>query len=138
MGSAALTPSIVSVVGSRVGAMTHTHHTLDYIELAAPDVAAAKEFYAAAFGWRFNDYGPEYAGILAPDGSDEVGGLTAAASPSAEGVLVLVYSADVDASLQAVEAAGGTVVDPVFDYPGGRRFHFSDPAGNRLGVYQPS
>ena len=42
--------------------MTHTHHTIDYVELAAPDVAAAKAFYSAAFGWEFNDYGPEYAG----------------------------------------------------------------------------
>ena len=118
--------------------MTHAHHSLDYIELAAPDVAAAKEFYAAAFGWEFNDYGPEYAGIRDADGSDEVGGLSAAATPSAEGVLVLVYSDDVDASLRAVEGAGGTVTDPLFDYPGGRRFHFTDPAGNRLGVYQPA
>ena len=115
--------------------MTHTHHTLDYIELAAPDVAAAKGFYAAAFGWEFNDYGPEYAGIRNADGSDEVGGLTAGATPSTKGVLVLVYSDDVDASLRAVEAADGTVTDPVFDYPGGRRFHFSDPSGNELGVW---
>jgi predicted enzyme related to lactoylglutathione lyase len=118
--------------------MTHTHHTLDYVELAAPDVAAAKEFYAAALGWAFNDYGPEYAGIRSADGTDEVGGLTAAATPSTAGVLALVYSEDVDASLQAVQAAGGTVTDPVFEYPGGRRFHFVDPAGNRLGVYQPA
>ena len=118
--------------------MTHTHHTLDYIELAAPDVAAAKGFYAAAFGWTFNDYGPDYAGIRSADGSDEVGGLTAGAAPSAEGVLVLVYTEDVDASLRAVEAAGGTVTDAIFEYPGGRRFHFTDPAGNRLGAYQPA
>jgi len=118
--------------------MTHSHHTLDYIELAAPDVAAAKEFYPAAFGWDFNDYGPEYAGIRSSDGNDEVGGLTAAAEPSTDGVLVLVYSDDVEGSLRAVEAAGGAVTDPLFDYPGGRRFHFTDPAGNRLGVYQPA
>jgi predicted enzyme related to lactoylglutathione lyase len=118
--------------------MTHTHHTLDYIELAAPDVARAKAFYATAFAWEFNDYGPEYAGIRSADGREEVGGLTAGSTPSAEGVLVLVYSEDIDASLRAVEAAGGTVTDPLFDYPGGRRFHFTDPAGNRLGVYQPA
>ena len=112
--------------------MTHTHHTIDYIELAAPDVAAAKAFYSAAFGWTFNDYGPEYAGIRNPDGDDEVGGLTAG------GVLVLVYSEDLDASVRAVEEAGGTVTRPPYDYPGGRRFHFTDPAGNELGVYQPS
>jgi predicted enzyme related to lactoylglutathione lyase len=118
--------------------MTHTHHTIDYLELAAPDVAAAKAFYSAAFGWTFNDYGPEYAGIRNPDGDDEVGGLTAAATAAGGGVLVLVYSEDLDASVRAVEKAGGTLTSPPFEYPGGRRFHFTDPAGNELGVYQPS
>jgi predicted enzyme related to lactoylglutathione lyase len=118
--------------------MTHTHHAIDYVELAAPDVAAAKAFYAAAFGWTFNDYGPDYAGIRNADGDDEVGGLTAGSTASRGGVLVLVFSEDLDASVHAVEEAGGTVTSAPFDYPGGRRFHFTDPAGNELGVYQPS
>lgn len=118
--------------------MTHAHHAIDYVELAAPDVAAAKAFYAAAFGWTFNDYGSEYAAIRNRDGDGEVGGLTAAATASSGGVLVLIYSQDLDASVHAVEEAGGTVTRPPFEYPGGRRFHFTDPAGNELGVYQPS
>ncbi|HEY6741551.1 MAG TPA: VOC family protein [Lapillicoccus sp.] len=118
--------------------MTHTHHTIDYLELAAPDVAAAKAFYSAAFGWPFNASGPEYAGIRNPEGDNEVGGLTAAATAAGGGVLVLVYSEDLDASVRAVEKAGGTLTSPPFEYPGGRRFHFTDPAGNELGVYQPS
>lgn len=118
--------------------MPKTHHTLDYVELAAPDVAAAKAFYAAAFGWTFTDYGPEYAAIRSADGDDEVGGLTAAATASRGGPLVLLHSEDLDASVRAVEGAGGTVTSPPFEYPGGRRFHFTDPAGNELGVYQPS
>jgi predicted enzyme related to lactoylglutathione lyase len=116
--------------------MTRTHHTLDYVELAAPDVAAAKAFYAAAFGWEFNDYGPEYAGIRTADGTGEAGGLTAAAQPSAEGVLVLLWSDDLDATVRSVQDAGGTVTNGPYEFPGGRRFHFQDPAGNELGVYQ--
>jgi len=116
--------------------MTHTHHTIDYVELAAPDVAAAKAFYAAAFGWEFNDYGPEYAGIWTADGTDEAGGLTAVAQPSAEGVLVLLWSDDLDATVRSVQDAGGTVTNGPYEFPGGRRFHFQDPAGNELGVYQ--
>jgi predicted enzyme related to lactoylglutathione lyase len=54
--------------------MTARHHTFDYIELAAPDLAAAKSFYADAFGWTFTDYGPDYAGIHRPDGDGEMGG----------------------------------------------------------------
>lgn len=55
--------------------MTTAHHTIDYIELAAPDLEASKTFYAEVFGWALNDYGPDYAGIQAPDGDGEAGGL---------------------------------------------------------------
>jgi predicted enzyme related to lactoylglutathione lyase len=118
--------------------MTHTHHTVDYLELAAPDVAQAKQFYSSAFGWEFTDYGPEYAAIRSADGSSEIGGLTSGATAAPGGVLVLVYSDELDASVRAVEEAGGTVVNGPYEYPGGRRFHFTDPAGNELGVYQPA
>jgi len=46
-------------------------------------------------------------------------------------------SEDLDGSVAAVEAAGGRLVTPPEAYPGGRRFTFTDPAGNVLGVYQP-
>ena len=55
--------------------MAHTHHALDYVEINVTDLAATKAFYSAAFGWAFNDYGPDYAGIQSPDGDGEVGGL---------------------------------------------------------------
>ena len=48
--------------------MQHSHHSLDYVEIHVTDMDAAKAFYTQAFGWRLNDYGPEYAGIAAPDG----------------------------------------------------------------------
>lgn len=114
-----------------------THHTIDYIELPVHDLAVARAFYGAAFGWRFQDYGPGYAGILRGDGPDEAGGLSL--QPDAPrgpgGPLVILYSADLEASLAAVEAAGGTVVQPIFAFPGGRRFGFEDPSGNRLAVW---
>jgi uncharacterized protein len=113
------------------------HHTIDYIEFAVPDVDAAKAFYAAAFGWSFNDYGPEYAGIKGDEGR-EVGGLARASEVRAGGPKVLLFSDDLEASVEAVTAAGGTIVDPIFDFPGGRRFHFADPAGNELGVFTES
>lgn len=115
--------------------MAPTHHALSYVEIAAPDLAASIAFYEAAFGWRFNDYGGQYAGIVAPDGEGEVGGLSPMSTPSAEGVFVLLYSDDLAASQAAVEAAGGTVVEGPYAFPGGHRFHFRDPAGNVLGIY---
>ena len=119
--------------------MTHTHHTFDYIELPAPDLAASTAFYSRAFGWGFNDYGDgAYAGIRSADGNGEVGGLNPAARPGPVGPLVLLFSTDLDASVVAVRDAGGTVVEGPYEFPGGRRFHFHDPAGNELGVWSES
>ena len=114
----------------------HEHHGIDYIEFTVRDLAAAKRFYAAAFGWAFNDYGPEYAGIRGNDG--EVGGLHQTGEQRRGGPLVILYSDDLEASLAAVQSAGGTVVKAPFSFPGGRRFHFADPSGNELGVWSPA
>ena len=115
--------------------MAHTHHSLDYIELGATDLATAKTFYETAFGWEFNDYGPDYAGIRSPDGEGEVGGLNRSGPTGGEGPLVLLFSGDLDATVTAVEEAGGAIVSPPYEFPGGRRFEFTDPSGNRLGVW---
>lgn len=114
-----------------------TRHSITYVELPADDLDASRAFYAAAFGWEFNDYGPTYAGFRAATGEGEDGGLNTAATGGPGGALVLVQSDDVDASLAAVERAGGRVVEPLAPYPGGRRFTFADPAGTVLGVFQP-
>lgn len=115
--------------------MTHTHHSVDYVEVGVTDLDRARRFYSEAFGWSFNDYGPAYAGIRSPDGAAEVGGLNGAGRTGAGGPLVLLYSEDLDATIERVRAAGGTVVTEPYDFPGGRRFHFADPDGNELGVW---
>jgi predicted enzyme related to lactoylglutathione lyase len=114
----------------------HRHHTVDYIEIPVVDVAVAKEFYGSAFGWTFNDYGPDYAGIQDPARSGaEIGGLAKSDPVRVGGPLVLLFSDDLDASVEAVVAAGGNVVNGPYAFPGGRRFHFADPSGNELGVW---
>ena len=115
--------------------MEQAHHTISYVELSADDLDASRAFYESAFGWTFNDYGPAYAGIRSGDGSTEVGGLNATGQAAAS-PLVLLVSEDLEASLAAVEAAGGRVVTPIEPYPGGRRFTFADPGGTVLGVFQ--
>ncbi|UZN02778.1 VOC family protein [Cellulomonas sp. S1-8] len=116
-----------------------THHTIDYIEIGMTDLHAAKAFYGAAFGWTFTDYGPgpAYVGIQGPGGAGgaEVGGFRLDDEVAPGGPLVLLYSADLEASVAAVLAAGGTVTAGPYDFPGGRRFHFRDPSGNELGVW---
>ncbi len=115
--------------------MAHSHHRIDYIELTVTDIAAAKAFYAHAFGWEFNDYGPSYAGIKGSDGN-EVGGLFESAhSRPAGGPFVILFSDDLELSAAAIAAAGGRVIEGPYDFPGGRRLHFADPSGNELGVW---
>lgn len=115
--------------------MTHTHHSIDYVELVASELGASKQFYADAFGWEFTDYGPSYAGVHGPD--HEAGGLTAQAEPGATTPLVILYSDDLEATLEAVRAADGRIVREPYAFPGGRRFHFRDPAGTELAVWSP-
>jgi predicted enzyme related to lactoylglutathione lyase len=111
----------------------HAHHAIDYIEFTVTEVAAAKRFYGAAFGWRFNDYGADYAGIQG-DGR-EVGGFRKDVEVQPGGPLVVLYSRDLDGTLARVREAGGRIVKEPFAFPGGRRFHFQDPSGNELAVW---
>jgi predicted enzyme related to lactoylglutathione lyase len=116
--------------------MSRLHHAIDYIEFCVTDMAQSKRFYTAAFGWEFNDYGPEYAGIRKPGG--EAGGLRAAPEVATGGPLVILYSEDLESSLASVRAAGGKITADPFAFPGGRRFHFLDPSGNELAVWSES
>ena len=105
---------------------------IDYIELPGGDLAATKDFYASAFGWTFTDYGPTYASF---DNAGVDGGLAGADAASSAVPLVVLKSDDLEDTLARVEAAGGAITAPIFEFPGGRRFHFRDPAGNELGVW---
>lgn len=118
----------------------HVHHEINYIELSASDLIAAKKFYGAAFGWQFNDYGPDYAGIQRQDSAGEVGGICSAEQVVKGGPLVILYSRGLESSYQSVQCAGGRITQEIFSFPGGRRFHFLDPSGNELAVWsdQPS
>jgi uncharacterized protein len=103
---------------------------IDYVEFPASDLAGAKRFYAEAFGWSFTDYGPTYAAF--EQGLE--GGFQGDAAEAPSAPLVVLWADDLQAMQARVEAAGGTVTRPIFAFPGGRRFHFRDPAGNELAV----
>lgn len=105
---------------------------IDYIEFPVDDVGVAKTFYSAVFGWIFTDYGPDYASFA--DGRLS-GGLRGGQSPTRGGALVVIYATALEAVRDAVMLAGGTIVVETHDFPGGRRFHFTDPAGNELAVW---
>lgn len=105
---------------------------IDYVELPGADLAEMKSFYASAFSWGFTDYGPMYAGL---DDAGLDGGIASGAAAMTTVPLVILRSDDLEDALARVEAAGATITAPIFDFPGGRRFHFRDPGGNELGVW---
>ncbi len=119
--------------------MTHAgqHHTINYIEFATTDVPRAKQFYTSVFGWNFVDYGPDYASFAAAQAGVNGGFYKAGSIPQQEKTapLIVLYSRDLAATETAIVAAGGRIVVPTFAFPGGRRFHFSDGAGNILAVW---
>jgi hypothetical protein len=105
---------------------------IDYIEFPATDIAATKAFYQRVFGWEFEDYGSDYTSFK--DGRI-AGGFTTDATVAKGGPLVVAYASDLAAVEAAVVAAGGAIVKPAFSFPGGRRFHFTDPNGNELAIW---
>lgn len=111
----------------------HEHdRRIDYIEFPVADVALARRFYSAVFGWTFTDYGPAYTSFV--DGRLS-GGFSGGETPRPGGPLVVMYARDLEAIAKAVQAAGGQITKPTYDFPGGRRFHFRDPCGHELAVW---
>ncbi len=102
---------------------------INYVELPVGDIGASKAFYETAFGWSLTDFGPSYAATLTGDVDL---GLQADAGEATTAPLVVIDVDNLEAALIAVEAAGGRIIRPIFAFPGGRRFHFRDPAGNEL------
>ena len=105
---------------------------IDYIEFPALDTVKSKEFYAGVFGWKFEDYGPTYSSFH--DGR-LAGGFAADPVEKPAKPLVVIYATDLEAAQQSVERAGGSIARAIFSFPGGRRFHFTDPSGNELAVW---
>ncbi|HEX2763645.1 MAG TPA: VOC family protein [Allosphingosinicella sp.] len=106
---------------------------LNYVELPVSDIASAKAFYEAAFGWSLTGFGPTYAATLT--GDTDIG-LQGDSAEATEGPLPVIDVPVLEDALAAVEAAGGRIVKPVFAFPGGRRFHVLDPSGNELAVVE--
>lgn len=105
---------------------------IDYIEFPAVDIPKIKEFYSSVFGWKFEDYGPDYTSFV--DGRI-AGGFSKDAPLPVKGILVVLYASDLAGTEAKVKAAGASVTKEIFSFPGGRRFHFKDPSGNELAVW---
>jgi uncharacterized protein len=105
---------------------------IDYVEFSSGMIAETKAFFAAAFGWSFLDYGPEYQ-AFADAGLD--GGIDGSGERAAGAPLVILKTDDLVRAEADVRAAGGKITRAAFDFPGGRRFHFREPGGNEMAVW---
>ena len=111
------------------------HDKINYVEFHAKDLSATKAFFQSAFGWSFVDYGPEYTSFSdqGVDGGFFQSDLTSSSEKGA--ALIVLYSNQLETTLTKVEQAGGSIVKPIYSFPGGRRFHFTEPSGNEFAVW---
>lgn len=109
--------------------------TIDYIEMPSRDLAGTRQFFAELFGWRFEDYGPDYSSF--DDGRMTGGFFTAddISDISSASLLVVFYVENLERAAAEVERLGGRITRPIFNFPGGRRFHFTAPGTGEFAIW---
>lgn len=105
---------------------------ISYIEFKGKDIAVLKSFYSKTFGWKFKDYGPDYASFSE---SGVFGGFEKSEKEIQNGALIVLYHKNLESIKAKIIENGGSISKEIFDFPGGRRFHFEDPSGNELAVW---
>ncbi len=111
------------------------HEKINYVEFPAKDIQATKEFFSQVFGWLFQDFGSEYSAFSNQgiDGGFYKAELSSSVNNGA--ALIVFYSQDLETTQTKIERANGIIVKPIFTFPGGRRFHFTEPSGNEFAVW---
>ncbi|HEY9136524.1 MAG TPA: VOC family protein [Pseudomonadales bacterium] len=113
----------------------NVHEKINYVEFPAKNIEATKAFFSAVFAWTFVDYGSGYT-AFSNEGIN--GGFFASdltVSTENGSALIVFYSKDLEKTQAKVKDAGGSIIKPVFSFPGGQRFHFTDPNGNEYAVW---
>ncbi len=114
------------------------HNKINYLEFPAQDIPATKHFFETVFGWHFQDFGPNYTtfsnqGIGGGFFKSDQQALTRNGS-----ALTVIFSHNLEQTQSKIELAGGKITQAIFEFPGGRRFHFTEPSGNELAVWSDS
>jgi predicted enzyme related to lactoylglutathione lyase len=115
--------------------IVNEHEKLNYVEFSASNISGTKNFFSSAFDWTFEDFGPEYT-AFSGEGLD--GGFLKSEQSSSTNngaALLIFYSNNLEATLVKVEKSGGKIIKPIFSFPGGHRFHFTEPSGNEFAVW---
>ena len=113
----------------------NAHGKINYVEFPSKNIEATKAFFSAAFNWSFTDYGPDYTAFSNQgiDGGFFKSDLTVSTDNGS--ALIVFYSRQLEQTQVKIEKAGGSIIKPIFSFPGGRRFHFADPNGNEYAVW---
>lgn len=112
--------------------MVASNNHINYVEFKAKDLAKIKSFYEENFNWEFKDYGPNYTAF---SNSGLEGGFEKSDEEIVNGVLIVLYHSNLESLMDIIKESEGKVSQEIFSFPGGRRFHFIDPAGNELAVW---
>jgi uncharacterized protein len=115
---------------------TYGNGKICYVELPALDIERSAGFYMTVFGWRIRQRGDGTTAF--DDGVGQVSGswVTGRSATAEPGLLVYVMVDDAAATLDAIVANGGHIVQPIGADAPEITARFRDPAGNVLGLYQ--
>ncbi|PYS43004.1 MAG: glyoxalase [Acidobacteria bacterium] len=115
---------------------TLSHGKICYLEIPAIDINTSASFYKEVFGWKTRTRGD--GAVAFDDGVGEVSGTwVLGRKPSTEvGLLISIMVDSVAATVEAVVAHGGKIVQPIGGDAPEITARFTDPAGNVLGLYQ--
>jgi len=107
-----------------------------YIEIPAVDIQGSAKFYASVFGWRTRQRGDGHTAF--DDTTGEVSGAWVVGRPTSSqpGLLIYIMVDSVAATVDAVIAHGGELVQPIGADAPEVTARFRDPAGNVIGLYQ--
>ena len=111
------------------------HEKISYVEFPSRDIAKTKAFFSTVFGWSFSDYGPDYVSFSNQGLNGGFYKSDMVASTRRGSALLVFFTKTLETTQAKIETAGGSIVKPIFAFPGGRRFHFVDPNGNEYAVW---
>lgn len=110
-----------------------SHNKIDLIEFPVKSAEALKqtrEFFTNVFEWKYTDWGGDYSDTTDSGANSGVNADGSSAMP-----LTVIYSSDLEHTKALVVKNGGKIIVDTYSFPGGRRFHFTEPNGNELAVW---
>jgi predicted enzyme related to lactoylglutathione lyase len=115
---------------------TFANGKICYIEMPATDIARSSDFYAQVFAWHVRRRGD--GSVAFDDGVGEVSGTWIVGRPpsSEPGLLIYIMVDSVAATVEAIIANGGEIVQPIGADAPEITARFRDPGGNVIGLYQ--